>query len=374
MRQKTHRSPRTSSPVHRRAFRPVLSWLEGRTLLSGNPTYFTVNLTSDSGTSSGADATTGYPSGDLLWAITQANSNMNPAGSVIDFDPTVFATPQTITLSGTLELSEPAGPEVIQGPGANVLTISGGNAVGVFQVDTATTALLSGLTISGGSATNGGGINNAGTLTVIGGTITGNFAGNSGGGISNSGALTISGGIITSNGTANRGGGISNSGKLTITDSTIAGDDASSTNAGVTIGSGGGLYDSGTVSVRSSAITGNNAIKGGGIYVASGSVTITDSTIADNALCCTQVNGGGIYNLGTLTAVNATIAYNTNLLLPGPTPDVDVGGAGLYDGTGGLAILENTLIANNYDSGYDFTVSLPADIGGTPVSPGSATT
>ena len=122
--------------------------------------------------------------------------------------------------------------------------------------------------------------------------------------------------------------------------------------------------------IRSSAITGNDASKGGGIYVTSGSVTLTDSTIDGNELCCTQNSGGGIYNLGTLTAVNATIAYNTNLLLPGPT--LDVGGAGLYDGTGGVAILENTLIANNYDSGYDFTMSLPADIGGTPVSPGHA--
>jgi len=88
-------------------------------------------LTSDAGNSSGTDATTGTPSGDLLWAITQANANTNPAGSVIEFDPTVFnsSSPQTITLTSTLELSETPWPEVIQGPGANVVTISGNNAV-----------------------------------------------------------------------------------------------------------------------------------------------------------------------------------------------------------------------------------------------------
>ena len=98
----------------------VLEGLEDRVLLSGNPTYYTVNLTSDTGASSGTDAypTAGTPSGDLLWAVTQANANTNSAGSVIEFDPTVFATPQTITLSSTLVLSESAGPEVIEGPGA----------------------------------------------------------------------------------------------------------------------------------------------------------------------------------------------------------------------------------------------------------------
>src|SRR5580698_8537784 len=84
-----------SSRRRERLFTP--EGLEGRVLLSGNPTNYTVNLTSDTGTSSGTDANTGDPSGDLLWAITQANANTNPAGSVIDFDPTVFATSQTIT-------------------------------------------------------------------------------------------------------------------------------------------------------------------------------------------------------------------------------------------------------------------------------------
>ena len=145
MRRKIRRSLRTSSPAHRRVFRPVLGWLEARTLLSGNPTYYTVNLTSDTGAGSGTDVNTGNPSGDLLWAIEQANANTNPCGSVINFDPTVFATSQTITLSSTLELWESAGPEVIDATGiAGTVIISGNNEVGVFQLDGGVTATLNG--------------------------------------------------------------------------------------------------------------------------------------------------------------------------------------------------------------------------------------
>jgi hypothetical protein len=110
---------RQQARARRRCRLWALEALEGRVLLSGSPTYYTVNLTSDTGASSGTDAypTAGTPSGDLLWAVTQANANTNAAGSVIEFDPTVFATPQTITLSSTLVLSETAGPEVIEGPG-----------------------------------------------------------------------------------------------------------------------------------------------------------------------------------------------------------------------------------------------------------------
>ena len=55
--------------------------------------------------------------GDLVYVIEQADANANLAGSIIEFDPTVFGTSQTITLSSTLELAEPSGPMVIEGPG-----------------------------------------------------------------------------------------------------------------------------------------------------------------------------------------------------------------------------------------------------------------
>ena len=70
--------------------------------------------------------------GRFRYAITQANTNSNPAGSQIQFDPTLFSnnmnpTPQTITVATPLTLTNQAGPVTITGPGANLLTISGGN-------------------------------------------------------------------------------------------------------------------------------------------------------------------------------------------------------------------------------------------------------
>lgn len=88
----------------------MLEGLENRLLLSSSPTIYTVNSTLNGSTGTG-------DSGTLPYVIGLANTNPNTAGSLIQFDPTVFATPQTIALSSTLTLSETAGQEVIHGPG-----------------------------------------------------------------------------------------------------------------------------------------------------------------------------------------------------------------------------------------------------------------
>ena len=80
-----------------------------------------------------------------------ASANALPGHTII-FDPTVFASAQTITLTGRqLELSNTSGTETITGPAAGV-TVSGGGLSRVFQVDPGVTASISGLTISGGNA------------------------------------------------------------------------------------------------------------------------------------------------------------------------------------------------------------------------------
>src|SRR5262249_1501269 len=159
------------------------------------------------------------PSGDLRWAITQANANTNSAGTLIDFDPTIFSTPQTITLSSPLTLSETAGPEVINGPGASLVTVSGNHAVQVFSISSGVTATLTNLTISGGLASHGGGLYIAGgTVSLTGVQVMGNQAvgtpgwypsgtGGSaqGGGIYQAGgSLTLKSDVVRSNGA--RGG------------------------------------------------------------------------------------------------------------------------------------------------------------------------
>jgi hypothetical protein len=149
----------------------ALEGLEDRVVLS--PTLYTVNVITDTDTGSGTV-------GDLRYVINQANANTNPDGSLIQFDPAVFDVPQTITLSaslGPLYLSEQSGPEVISGPGATLMKVSGHNAIRVFGVDPGVTATLAGLIISGGNAYSGGGLYNAGSLTVSSSTLVNNYNG-----------------------------------------------------------------------------------------------------------------------------------------------------------------------------------------------------
>jgi hypothetical protein len=277
---------------------------------------------------------------------------------VIQFDPAVFATAQTITLSSTLELSETAGPEVIEGPGANLVTVSGNNAVGVFQVDRAVIATLKGLTISGGAAGNsdrgGGGIYiDEGTLMVTDCTIddntgAGETSAAGGGGIDDaSGSASITGCIIANNNerlggggimvargavtitrstiennTAQDGGGIEtvDRGELTLIDATILNNNASDDGGG--IGNGGGDTESGTVTVADSTIAKNSASNGGGLADFNGTMTVTGSTISDNTalvLNSQRAGGGGILctEEGTLAIVNSTIAGNSALYVGG---------------------------------------------------------
>jgi len=91
----------------------------------------------------------------LREAITFANFDSSGTSN-ITFDPNVFATPQTITLTGSqLELSNTSETETITGPTAGV-TVSGGGQSRVFQVDGGVTASISGLTITGGKSASGG--------------------------------------------------------------------------------------------------------------------------------------------------------------------------------------------------------------------------
>jgi len=324
--------------------------MEARVLLSGNPTYYTVNLTSDTGASSGTDVTTGDLSGDLLWAITQANANTNTAGSVINFDPTVFGTPQTIALTSTLELSESDGPEMIQGPGSSLLTITGGNAVGVFLVESGVTASISGLTISDGSAYNGGGIDNSGNLTVSSSSFTGDTAANNGGGIWNGGVANLTGDTVSGS-TAGNGGGVFNQGTLSLSGSTISGNTANATAYPYSGFGGGGIFNAGSLTITTSTFTGNTATadSGAGIWNG-GALTLTDSTLSGNVRVGGQpaAGGGGLFNAsGTAVIEDCTVAGNSS----------GWGGGGLFQYRGTTTVVNST-IADNQSPGGGGIISL----------------
>jgi parallel beta-helix repeat protein len=279
---------------------------------------YTVNSASGGLTGSGSSGTLPY-----VVFLANANADTSTDGNTIQFDPSVFSTPQTITLDATLVLSETSGPEVIDGPGAGLLTVSGGKAVSVFQVDGGVTARVSGLTISGGSTTgSGGGLYNAGTATLTGCTITGN-QGQSGGGAYNS-----------------------NTGKLTLTDCTLSGNSAYY---------GGGLDNDGTAMLTDCTISGNSVTQGGGLEDDSGTATLTDCTLSGNSA---SKNGGGaiVETTAALTLMNCTISGNSATK-----------GGGLYQ-DGGTASLTNTIIAANTG-----TAGAPDDIGGSKASGVSGT-
>jgi Right handed beta helix region len=295
-------------PVRRRRL-PWVEALEHRLLLSGNPTVYTVDNTASGyvGTSS--------TSGSLLDVISLADGNSNPAGSVIEFDPTVFSTGQTITLTQTLVLSETPGPEMIAGPRTTPVTISGDDAVEVFNVSNpATVADLSNLIVADGSVvSNGGGISNAGLLTITDCTISGNSA-----------TLAING----------RGGGIYNAqgSQLTVTDCTISRNSSAY---------GGGVWNAGTLTISGCAIVANSVVSsnfyaGGGGVANVDQLTMFNCTVSGNS---SLGPGGGVYtdSTTTLTVTNCTIAGNS----------ADLGG-GIYS-TRGAAILNNTIVALNSD-------------------------
>lgn len=141
---------------------------------NSNQIDFLVTSTADSG------------AGSLRQAIlraTTANTN-----STIN-----FAVTGTIALGSTLPAITTA--LTINGPGTNLLTISGNNSVRVLVVNANAKVTISGLTIANGRATsyaNGAGIANAGKLTVQNCALVSNTnLSGSGGGIYNSGSLSV---------------------------------------------------------------------------------------------------------------------------------------------------------------------------------------
>src|SRR5262245_53223774 len=132
----------------RRRVRPhwlPLEQLEDRMVM----TTFSVSKLADSGP------------GSLRQAIVDANKQTG--ADVINFAPGLHG---TITLtSSELDITDDL---TINGPGANVLTVSGDNNYRIFVLASHETASISGLTIANGNAGtgDGGGLENFGTVTV----------------------------------------------------------------------------------------------------------------------------------------------------------------------------------------------------------------
>jgi Calx-beta domain/Sulfotransferase family/Right handed beta helix region len=285
--------------------------------------------------------------GSLRQAIDDAN---NAAGAdVITFQPGITGT-ITIT-SGQLVISDTVD---IQGPGANILSVSGNDTSRVFYLYNSSASIdvaISGLTITGGDDTSnsnpgGAGIFNGNEkLTLDNVTISGNTSDGLGGAVLASGTemeLAVHDSIISGNTADAGGGGVAigiSGGPLVIQNTTIVSNTTTS-------GFGGGVYFSGVLSdtvIESSTISGNTAyISGGGVAVGvvGGPLAMRNTAIVSNT--ATSGQGGGIYFSGVLSDTvieSSTISGNTS----------DGCGGGVYIGQtiGGTQTISETTISGN---------------------------
>lgn len=235
-------------------------------------------------------------------SLAQAINDVD-AGGTINFDLT--GCPCTITPVSALAINKNL---TINGPGASLLTVSGGNTHTVIYVNPeSVTATISGISVKyGGGVTNGGGIINDGTLTLSQAVIANNSASVSGAGLfsSSSGTATLTDVIIRDNIAGSGGGGIFNSHALTLQNVTITGNTATNSY-------GGGLNNNGPATAKLTNVTiSDNTAKDWGGGISNGdTVVIVNSTITNNKLTSASTMGG-IANFGTVTFQNTIVAHN----------------------------------------------------------------
>lgn len=322
------------------------------TPLLATPTKVIVNLVEDEL----EDDLAGYYEGQADISLREA-LEIAKQGEVtrIEFDNSVFSTPETIVLEFLATWTRPGVEKVdslrvgsdveIIGPGADLLTLSGDGKTNVFYTG-GSDVEISGVTITDGYANYGGGIFNTGDLTLRDVRVTDNTAKYGGGGINtvtwlgaiSSSTLRIYDSEISENvvlmnngGYEFGGGGIrvgddgypyGDSHSLIVHNSTI------STNEVHDGGQGGAIYvedSSGNdhhVSISNSTITANEATYGAGIYGGYGSVasyigfsdTLLIGNTSNGSTAASQIDGNLIDESYDMTRRGLFGNVNTNIL------------------------------------------------------------
>jgi predicted outer membrane repeat protein len=280
------------------------------------------------------------------------------AGDVIQFDAAL--TGQVILLATPINLTRAL---TIEGPGADKITISGGNRTRIFFATAAVT--LSGLNLKNG-------VGDGGALQVLrararlmrcaftdnaapngqGGAIYNpsspvdfsdcTFSGNTASGFGLGGAFAGSPNApvsmtdcVFSRNSAHDGGAIFTDSQLTLVRCIFTG------NSIPTDGIAGAVFNDHPTSIDDCIFTGNSAGEGGAggaLFLGDGS--IRDSLIAGNTIGSTrqaEAQGGGIWNFGTLKIENSTVANNVS--------GAQSQGAGIYND--GILVLDNCTISGN---------------------------
>lgn len=275
------------------------------TLTVNPPTTYVVTTNGDDAT--GTPSNCPIPSSGNTCTLRDAlaASALSGAGS-ITFDPTAFATAQTITVTNNTltipSLTTITGPTTGSGASLkNLVTVAGGGTSSNYPVlATASSGIntaIQNLIVTNG---NQGGISNgyAAALTIQNSTISGNNSPAGTGGVFNdyNASLTIFGSTISGN-TGAYGAIVNESGgTVTVNESTISG------NSAINNGGGGILSGGTSVTVTNSTISGNSAYSGGGIQISGGTLTLTNTIVAGNTASAfdSDINGAatdGGYNI-----------------------------------------------------------------------------
>jgi hypothetical protein len=247
---------------------------------------YQVNSTSDDAAKTTCDGTVADGC-SLRGAILDANANSGVADT-ITFASTVTG---TITLGGT-RLPDITDQLDVQGPGADVLTISGNDASGIFYEDNDAPLSISGLTLSHGYSQPIGGLGNsdeggavrsdgAGSLTLLDMTIDDSRAFFGGGIVKENGPLVVRESTIYLNSASAYVGGIGTvNSTVTIADSTVSGNSAT---PGGADGAAGIAAYYGDLTVENSTVTGNDGGSGsGGVYAKDINPSLYSSIVAGN--------------------------------------------------------------------------------------------
>ena len=288
---------------------------------SASAVTYTVTKTAD--TSDGAcDADC-----SLREAVTAANGTVD--NDTIAFS-SLFNSAQTITLTGGEIVFANNGSLTVNGPGANLLTISGNNASRIFVSGANVVVSINNLRFTAGNGagtTNtgrGGAVYNVGgTMTITNSIFTGN-AGANGGALNNAAStnpsvpanLTIINCVFTNNSATGAGSAMQNfsTSALNLIGSTVANNTTSNT------GVSGAIQANGAVTITNSTISGNTAPAGtgGGVYFNGTNFVMNNTTIVNNS---SLTGGGGLHRTGTNNALvrNSIIAGNNGA---STSPDV----------------------------------------------------
>ncbi len=362
----------TTKPSRKILVTASLIWIAAALPLSA--ATLTVTNTNDSGP------------GSLRDALTQANSNAQ--ADTINFEPAFFSTPRTITLtSGELQITRDDSTSTnlgrlltVNGPGPNLLIISGNNASRVFDVTLYSNLVMSGMTVRDGNGVgrvinsegpSGGGMLAQNSILALSDMIfRNNTVTDTGGGLHLSGGAqkyTLTNVIVTEN-RARTSGGLHDGGCAVkvLRNTTISNNFASSTN-------GGARFRPGMITMENCLVTGNTAIQSyGGLEFFQVNGTVTDTVISNNSAGYNEdgtragtsnlAGYGGLYaEFGTITFRRIAVTNNRATTTcsgigfdPASAAVIDSliagnsGAAGLYAGnSNGEIHVVNTTIANN---------------------------